>query len=249
MARKALELDPGLAEAHAALGWVALSDWDWWSAEEHFRTAIDLNPNLLVARVWYASYLNHVGRSEEAFRQAEYAIRVDPLNPPSVAHAAQTYLRSDRVDEAIRIYRHLLDAHPDYWFAHQALGEAYTIKGMHRQAIPELEKALAQRGGDDVNIKGLLARAYVGAGEPERAREIAADFESRAKTRSISAYGPVLAYLALRDYDRVLTWLEQSYEKHGAMMMMLNGKAFDPLRSDPRFQDLVRRVALPAGNK
>ena len=156
-------------------------------------------------------------------------------------------MAAGRVDDAIVVCRRMIDL-DNYWFAHQLLGEAYLQKGMASQAIPELEKAVELRGGGDnavVNIKGVLAKAYVIAGQPDRARRIAADFEAQAKTGNISAWGPIIAYLALGDHEHALAWLQQSYERHGAMMMMLNQKMFDPLRSDPRFQDLVRRVGLP----
>jgi tetratricopeptide (TPR) repeat protein len=181
--------------------------------------------------------------AEEAVTQADWAIRLDPRSAPSVTHAAQVYMRVGRVDTSIEIYRRVLGT-TDYWFAHHALGEAYTLKGLYREAIPEFEKAIALRGAM-ANTRGLLARAYAGAGEPERAWQIVADLEKGARTGEGASYPLVMAYLALGERERALGWLQRAYEQHGEIMMMLHRREFDPLRSDPRFQNLARRVGLP----
>jgi TolB-like protein/Tfp pilus assembly protein PilF len=250
-ARKALDLDGGLAEAHAALGWVDMTDWEWSRAEERFLFAIEKNPNLRVAHTWYGQYLNAMGRNDEALVQADYAIHLNPAIPESVSHAATVYMHGGQLDKAIGIYQQMIRQadqadQADYWFAHHALGEAYILKGRYREAIPELEKAMALRKRETPPTKGLLAQAYVGAGEPQKARQIVAELERLATTKpNISPYGPVMAYLALGEHERALDWLETAHKRHGEMMWMLNREVFDPIRLNPRFQALVQDIELP----
>ncbi|MGB2898244.1 MAG: tetratricopeptide repeat protein, partial [Candidatus Acidiferrum sp.] len=149
-AKKALELDDTLAEAHAALGWIEMADWNWSGAEQEFKRAIELNPNLPVARTWYSQFLSYMRRFEESLYQAEIARRLDPVSPDTNVHSAETYLNAGRVDEAIESYRKVVELEPNYYVAHHSLAQAYIEKGLYQQAIEELEKAMALGGRDSL---------------------------------------------------------------------------------------------------
>ena len=256
-AEKALQLDETLAEAHTALAWVEVSDWNWQGGEREFRRAIDLNPNFTTARTWYAQYLAAMGRAEEAAAQAEVVLQLDPVSPNNVSHAAWALKAVGRVDDAIRHLRAVMNVDPTYLWAHQFLAEAYLQKDMYDEAIVELQSA-ATLSQPNIQPLGLLAYAYAKSGQRGKAGTIARDLDVRARQalangQWIPANVMVPAYLAVDDKDKAFAYLEKAYERHGSGLVFLNlEESYRPLRADSRFQDLVRRVGLPtarvAGN-
>jgi TolB-like protein/DNA-binding winged helix-turn-helix (wHTH) protein/Tfp pilus assembly protein PilF len=246
-ARRALKLDDTLAEAHAALAWIEMDDWNWTGAEQEFRRAIELNPNLPVARTWYAQFLSSMRRFEESFAQAEIARRLDPASPDTSVHSAEPYLNAGRVDEAIESYRKVLELEPNYYIAHHNLARAYIEKGMYQQAIEELEKAMALGGRDSLSL-GVLAHAYGKAGRPQEALKLVNELLQRPNREHVPPWRPLaIAYSGLGDKDKAFACLETAYERRSGALFELNSQLlYAPLRSDPRFQDLARRIGLPS---
>ena len=245
-AQKAVELDDTLAEPHAALAWIAMMDWNWIGAEQEFRRAIELNPNLPVARTWYAQFLSCMRRFEESLAQAEIARRLDPVSPDTSVHSAEPYLDAGRVDEAIESYRKVLELEPNYHIAHHSLARAYIEKGMYQQAIEELEKAMALGGRDSLSL-GVLAHAYGKAGRRQEALKLVSELLHRPNGEHVPPWRPLaIAYSGLGDKDKAFAVLETAYERRRGALFELNSQPlYAPLRADPRFQDLVRRIGLP----
>ncbi len=247
-ANKALELDDSSAEAHTALGWLELADWDWRGADLEFKRAIELNPNFPQARTWYAQYLSAMRRFDEAFVQAQRAIELAPQDPDLLLHAALAYYEAGRVDEAIKRWNEVVKLDPNYWGGHQFLGRAYILKGMYEEAIAELQRSAELRNPGQVPVVdlALMACAHARAGRRAETLKIVQALERRAasgKNIGGSLYGIPFAYAALGDKDKAFAWLEKGYERRGEGMFFLNSEPlYDPLRSDPRFQDLLQRI-------
>lgn len=249
-AEKALQLSEKQAVAHAALGWLEFLDWDWSGADKEFSRAIELNPGFMTARTWYAQYLASLGRVDDAMAQAEIVVRLDPVSPNNVSHAAWAMLACGRVDEGMRHLRQVVDLEPGYWVAHRYLADGYLRKGMHQEAIKELQIALKLNPGF-VQALGALAYAHALAGERAEAQRIVKELEQqRTRAETAGNWLPVNvmvpAYLAIGEKDKAISYLERTYERRGGGMAMLNTEAtLRPLLSDPRFQQLLRRVGLP----
>ncbi len=245
-ADKALELDPTLAQTHAALGWLDSSDWNWRGAEEHYKRAIELNPSYATAHTWYAQYLGGMRRFDEAFAQAQIAMRLGPADPDTISHAAFPYLAAGRIDEAIAYWQSVLELDPNYWGAHTFLGRAYVKKGMYKEAIAAFEKTIELRGRDGSAL-GTLAHAYAKAGRREEALKLVRELEERARKRGApGGFGMVVAYAGLGEGEKVFALLEKSFERHTGIIFLLKSEPlFEPFDSDPRYRDLLIRIGLP----
>jgi len=245
-ADKALELDPTLAEAHASLGWLDSSDWNWRGAEEHYKSAIELNPSSAIGHTWYAQFLGGMRRFEEAFAQAEIAMRLGPADPDIITHAAFPYLAAGRIDEAIAYWQSALELDPNYWGAYTFLGRAYVKKGMYKEAIAALEKTIELRGRDGIAL-GTLSHAYAKAGRRDEALKLVRELEERARKRGgPGGYGLVVAYAGLGDGEKVFALLEKSFERHMGIIFLLKSEPlFEPFDSDARYRDLLIRIGLP----
>jgi TolB-like protein/Tfp pilus assembly protein PilF len=250
-AEKALALDDTLAEAHTALAHVAQKEYDWAGAEREFRRAIELNPSYALARFWYAQCLYAAQRFEEAVTQAQFAQQLDPGSPLVNTHAGAAYFFVGRVEEAMASWQKALELDPGYPGASILLATSYVTLGMTQQAIATLQEALIFRDRDPV-LLGALAHAYARAGRREEALKLVGelkrlDVRLEAERRSIPRFPFIWAYAGLGDKEQAFAWLEKAYQERRARMYLLNvDPLLDPLRSDPRFQDLVRRVGLPS---
>jgi TolB-like protein/DNA-binding winged helix-turn-helix (wHTH) protein/Tfp pilus assembly protein PilF len=245
-ASKALELDDSLAEAHNALAWTEMTEWNWTGAEGEFKRAIELNPSYPLVRVWYALYLASMQRFDEAFAQGERARQLDPVSPWVNTHVGWIYLFAGRTDEAMQIWREVLELEPNDWAARQQLGGGYVAKGMYREAITELQRARTLE--DNHFTIGVLAHAYGQAGQRKEALKLVEELERRrAKQGNIARMPLIWAYAGLGDKEKAFALLEEAYSERRNGLLNLNvHPLFAPLRSDPRFADLVCRVGLPA---
>jgi TolB-like protein/DNA-binding winged helix-turn-helix (wHTH) protein/Tfp pilus assembly protein PilF len=248
-AEKSLALDDTLAEAHTALARVGMMEWDWSTAEREFRRAVELNPSYPLARIWYAEYLNAMLRPDEALEQIRLARQLDPVSPYINSRVGWTYLAAGKVDEAISAFHEVLELEPNTLepaSVHPRVGlaQANLQKGLYTDAVAELEKALA---ADEKNpfALGWLAYAYAKLGRRKQALEIVSQLERRAQREPAPASTLVWAYVGLGDEDRALAWLEKAYQRRAWLWHINTSRALVPLRSNPRFQELERRVGLP----
>jgi TolB-like protein/tetratricopeptide (TPR) repeat protein len=248
-AQKALELDNTLAEAHTALARVAQNEYDWAGSEREFRRAIELNPGYALARIWYAQYLYATQRFEEAVTQAKVAQQLDPASLFVITRAGAAYFFAGRVDEAMAIWqraRELDPTHPDVGLLP---GRSYVRLGMNQEAVAVLEKALIFTERDPL-VLGALAHAYARAGRRDEARKLVGELKRlderlEAEGKSIPRFSFIWAHAGLGDKEQAFVWLERAYHERRDRVFLLNvDPLLDPLRSDPRFQDLVRRVGL-----
>jgi tetratricopeptide (TPR) repeat protein len=242
-ARKALELDPDLAEAHALLANVLQEQWHWAEAEAEFRRALELNPNDADAHVGLALWLLSRGRTDEAVAWAKRGRELDPL-AVSGDIVGWILFQSHRYDEAIRELHSALAVQPDDTGALLYLGFTLVAKDQPGDAIPILEKAISVSNGSPA-ATGVLIRAYAHAGRRSDALRLLADLQKRRKAGYVPAAAFVNGYLGLGDNEQAFTWLEQAYQEQSNILQYLKVHPyFDPIRGDPRFADLVRRTGL-----
>jgi TolB-like protein/DNA-binding winged helix-turn-helix (wHTH) protein/Tfp pilus assembly protein PilF len=240
----ALARDPLLAEAHTSLAHVDLHAWDWSSAEKEFKRALELDPSYVTARHWYALCLTTLGRMDEAVAQMKIARELDPLSRRVNADVGMALFAAGRYDEAIEQERLTLELDASYPTPHFIRGMAYEQKGQLADAIRDYQEGL--RAGPDANVLASLGHAYALAGRQAEARKIAADLEQQAASGHASPFYPVLVHVGLGDKEAALVWLEKAYQAHsGSVRYLKADRRLEPLRSDARYQELMRRVGLP----
>src|SRR6202522_3257404 len=241
---KSLELDSGLGEAHNSLA-VCLDgfDWDFDAAGKEFQRAIELNPGYATARHWYAWHLSLVGRNEEAILEMRKAENLDPLSLIINVDLAELLILAHSYDESIRQSKKAIEMDNDFALAHNQLGQAYLQKHMNGEAVAELQKAV-QLSDRSPTCLANLARAYAASGRKGEAENILGDLKRRSNPNS--SFVPEIAtiYVALGDQDQAMEWLEKGYEERFNPGVLLR-PGFDPLRSEPRFKDLLRRIGFP----
>jgi TolB-like protein/DNA-binding winged helix-turn-helix (wHTH) protein/Tfp pilus assembly protein PilF len=242
-ARKALELDRELAEAHVLLANIEKDQWQWAEAEAEFRRALDLNPNDAVAQNGFADWLLSQGRPEEALAWARRAREHDPLAVSGVK-IGWILFQARRYEEAIHELRSVLAVLPDHTGALWFLGFALIANGQAEEAIPALEKVVSTSGHSPAAI-GVLIRAYAHAGRRADALRALEELKRRQKTGYVPTAALVNAYLGLDDKEQAFAWLERAYQEKSTILQFLKVHPFfDPIRGDPRFADLLRRVGL-----
>jgi TolB-like protein/DNA-binding winged helix-turn-helix (wHTH) protein/tetratricopeptide (TPR) repeat protein len=242
-ARKALELDPDLAEAHVLLANIYMRQWKWAEAEAEYRRALDLNPNDSAAYLGFSDWLLCQGRMEEALAWARRARDLDPLGP-SGQTVAWTLLNARRYDEAIREFRDVLAVRPDDRFPLWPLGWTLICNHQSEEAIPELEKAVSVTNRSPGVISALIW-AYAHAGRRADALRLLGELKKRQQAGYVPAGAFVDAYLGLGDNEEAFAWFERAYEEQSNILVYIKvSPLYDPVRGDPRFQDLVRRVGL-----
>lgn len=242
-ARKALALDPQLAEAHALLADMEQVQWHWSEAETEYRRALELKPNDVSAHQGLANWLLCQGRTEEALTWALRARELDPLGVRGV-QIGWILFQARRYDEAIQELRSVLALHPDSASAQWTLGFVLIGKGQPEEAIPLLEKTAAIMHRSPGSIE-LLATAHARAGHRREALRLINELKERRKETYIPAGALINPHLALRDYDHAFVWFERAYEEHSSILQFLKVHPyFDPVRNDPRFVELLHRVGL-----
>jgi serine/threonine-protein kinase len=244
-ALRALEIDDKLAEAYTSLAGVRHSyDWAWSDAETLFKKAISLNPNYATAHHWYAELLSMLGRHEEALREIKRAIELDPLSPIINMQRAYVYYASREYGQAIKQFKKALELHPNFYVNHEILAYTYSYMNMHEEAIRAAQKANAL----SENPRNIIALGYVYAmaGKKDKALQILDSMMklSNQKLIQIAVYIALL-YISLNDNDHAFHWLEKAYEQRDYWLTLAKVEPrFDPVRSDPRFIELLKKIGL-----
>jgi eukaryotic-like serine/threonine-protein kinase len=244
-ALKAVEIDDTLAEAHTSLGLVKMdSDWEWLGAEAEFQRAIALNPNYAYAHLFYAVALRRTGRVEDAIADSKRALELDPLSLIVNIGLGDAFYLARQYDRAIGQYRKTLDLDPNYLSAHARLGRAYLQESMYREGIAEFEKMSLISPGDTEAVSDL-GYAYALAGRRAEAQKVLDQLKELSKRKYVPAGSIAQIYVAFGEKDKAFEGLEKAYNERslGFEEIKVN-PIFDPLRSDPRFQDLLRRMNL-----
>jgi eukaryotic-like serine/threonine-protein kinase len=245
-ATRALEIDDVLVEAYVSLAYASFTyDWDWTAAGRHFQQALAVNPSYVRNHAFYPLYLSSLGRFEEAVATAKRTLDLDPASP-AVSHvlAVQLYL-SRQFDQAIQQCHKTLEMDPHYAVAYAMLGQAYASKGCYQEAVPDLGKYLdLSRGG--APALALLGYTHARLGERNEALRMLDELETLSKRSSVTGFSFALVYAGLEDKDQAFMWLEKACEERFNRLAYLKVEAlWDPLRSDPRFAKLLRRVGIP----
>jgi len=242
-AKRALEMDDGLAEAHATMGFINFYyDWNRTEADNEFRRALADNPNYALAHSWYGESLAAMGRYQEANAEAQRALEDDPLSLIIGSNAGWTLSLAGKGDQAIEIMKKAIEIDPTFPRTHFRLGRAYEQRKSYALAISELEQAVSLSGGDTC-YKGSLGHVYASSGNLLQARKVLQDLEDRSGQEYVPSYAIALVYAGLGDNDRAFTWLEKAYADRSTAMVFLS---MDPelgsLHSDPRFEKLSQKV-------
>jgi TolB-like protein/DNA-binding winged helix-turn-helix (wHTH) protein len=240
---KALALDDSLGEAHASLAFVLdLFDWDWESAEREYRRAVDLNPSYATAHQWYAWHLIILARNSESLSEMGKAQNLDPLSLIISADTADILLIARRYEESIKQSRKTMEMDPRFAVAHYQLGEAFALKHRYDEAIAELQRAISFSGGNRT-FTSNLAYVYAIAGRKIEARALLNDLTKPSDNHFSNASEIALIHLGLGEKDQAIKLLQKAYDERFNPSVLLR-PCFDPLRSDPRFQELLHRIGL-----
>jgi TolB-like protein/Flp pilus assembly protein TadD len=244
-AKKALEIDDTLAEAHTSLANVFTNyDFDFEQSLKEFERAIQLNPNYATAQHWSGYTLVNLGQFDRGIAEGRRSVELDPLSLIINADLGQDYFYARRYDEAITQLRKTIQMDPRFYYAHWSLGLVWQVKGQINEAIAEYRKAVELN--DDPFVLALLGQAYARAGQREEAQKILARLSDEAKSRYVSAYSFVFLYLALGDKERAIDELERAYRERSSYVDVIKvDPMLDDLRGNPRFEALVQKVFTP----
>jgi serine/threonine protein kinase/tetratricopeptide (TPR) repeat protein len=244
-AKRALELDGSLAEAHAALAAAFDLDFDFPDAEQEYKQAIQMSPNYATAHQWYARMLVQIKRYDEAVAEGKRAQELDPLSLIITENLSDDYFFQGKYDEALQYAKATVDMDQNFFLGHLSLGTDYEMKGNYTVALTEYQRVMELN--DDPNYLTYLAHLYAASGKRDQALKTLEQMNKITNGgRYISHYGYAVAYAGLGDKDKAIEQLERSFEERGADFLYV---AVDPffkdLHSDPRFVDLMRRAGLP----
>lgn len=244
-ALKALELDDSLSEAHTSLAYVSMyRDWDWENAERSFQRAISLNPNYATAHQWYSEYLSGMGRFDEALAEIRRAKEIDPLS--LVINAGEIWILyfARRYDEAIEHGRKLAEMNPQFAEVHEYLKRCYDQKGMYREAIAARQMRRKLAGRNPVETESTKRAAAAASREAYWRGRVEQEIAD-ALEEPPYPFDMAEIYAQLGEKDQAFLWLEKAFEERTYTMMYLKvAPNLDPLRSDPRFADMLKRVGL-----
>jgi serine/threonine protein kinase/Tfp pilus assembly protein PilF len=241
-AEKAVALDPRLSEAHSALA-IVLSryDWDRAAAEREFKLAIALSPNDSWAPSLYAEMLSLQSRHAEAAAQTSRARELDPISGPVLLQYSRAFFYARQYERSVQAFRQSLEVNPQFWPLHLFLGETYQEMGNYPEALAELRKAQ----GPTQEASAAIGRVYAISGQTAEAQRVLADLLLRAKSGYLPGAHIAGVYASLGDKNKAFEWLEEAYATRDSQLEFLGVQPFyDPLRSDPRFADLLRRIHL-----
>ena len=245
MALKALELDPALAEAHMALASVAfLYEWQWNETEKELKIALDLDPNSSFIRTQHAYFLIAIGRVEDAVKEAQTALRLDPLSLANNVNLGRAFYFARRYDEAIAQYNKTLELDANYLMAHFFLAFALEQKGRFDEAIEHLVKG--RNLASENQLEELIAETYARAGFKETLKAWAKFWEAGVQGGTVQPTSVAMLYARAGEKDKAMQYLEQGFREHTRAIVNLKTEPqLDSLRSDPRFQNMIKRMGLP----
>jgi TolB-like protein/Tfp pilus assembly protein PilF len=245
-ARRALEIDPTLAEAHISLGYSSFTfDWDYDAATRHFGRARELNPAAVENHRYYSFYLAVGGRHVEAVAAAERTLARDPISASSSHTLAVQLALAGRFEDAIRECERTIELDGGFDIAHQLLAASYAARGLYREALPHVEKAWAGNPNDPITL-GHLGHIRAALGERQEALRVAGTLEAASRERYVPALAMAMVFTGLDDRDRAFAWLERAYEERSNRLAYLRVEPlFASLRPDPRFDALLTRIGLP----
>jgi TolB-like protein/DNA-binding winged helix-turn-helix (wHTH) protein/Tfp pilus assembly protein PilF len=240
---KAITLDSTLGEAHISLAWCLDGfDWDWQAGGREFTRGIELSPGYATGHHWYGWHLAALGQHAEAVAELKKAESLDPLSLIISADLAEELLIAHRYDEAIKQCRKTMNMDPFFALAHYVLGEVFAQEHKYNEAIAELQKALELSPGSTA-FKANLANAYAASGMSDEAIRLLNDLKNQSHGALSNAPEIALVYVGLNEKDKAMAWLEKAYAERFNPGVLMR-PAFDPLRPDPRFQALQRRIGL-----
>jgi len=244
-AARALEIDENLAEGHAARAWALLAyDWDWTGAERELTRALELNPGYAVAHQWYSHLLAYLGRADEAIREVQVTLDLDPLSAVMNSSGALIHLLARQNGECVERVHRTLEINSHFAPPYLWLGWALGMQQRHTEAREALEEAVRLAGNMPM-YRAALAYGCAMAGETAACRERLAELEAMSRERYVSAYDFAVVYAGLGEEDVVLTWLKKASEERSAWLVMAKvDSRFDSYRANPRFQTLLRRLGL-----
>jgi tetratricopeptide (TPR) repeat protein len=251
-ALKALELDDQLAEAHTSLAKIKLSyEWDWAGAETEFKQAIQLNPGYATAHQWYGVYLSEMGRHDESVHERATAQELDPLSLSIATGLGRALYWARRYDESISRLQATMPRDPNYADTYWSLGLAYEQKRMHAEAISAFQRAVELSRSSEFaegkpEMLAALAHAYAQAGKQSEARSILNQLKQASTSEHyVSPYAVSLIYIALNDKDSAFQSLGQAFQERDESFVHLRvDPRLDPIRSDVRFQQLLKQINL-----
>ena len=243
-AGRALELDEQLPEAHTAMAIIAQNyDWDWQTAQKEYRRAIQLDPNYATGHHWYAECLALQGRFDEAFSEIGIARRLDPLSLIIASDYGAILYFSRQYDRAIEQLRSVLETEPDFPRAH-ILAWAYAQQGLFADALADAE-AQGRRRDDNPWYWAMIAYISGRSGNQAKAKDALEQLRKLEQHRAVDSLCFTVAYVGLNNKDEALHWLEKAYQEHSNSLTALKvDPTYDPLRGEPRFQELLRRLRL-----
>jgi tetratricopeptide (TPR) repeat protein len=242
-ATKALQIDNTLGEAHVSLAFCLDGfDWNWEGGGNEFRQGLELSPGYATGHHWYAWHLAALGRNDEAVAEMEKARSLDPLSLVIGSDLAEELLIAHRYDEAMKQSQQTIEMDPLFALAHHMLGQVFVQKQRYNEAVVEFQKAMELSPGNTSSASNL-AYAYAVSGRRKEADKILNELKNRPEHAASNVLEIALIYVGLDDKDQAMSWLEKAYTDRfnpGALLR----PGFDPMRSDPRFQDLLKRVGL-----
>jgi serine/threonine-protein kinase len=244
-AQRALELDESNAEAHVALA-IELQwyEWDWAGAEREFKRAIELNPDSGDARGYYSWFLPIMGRGDEAIAEARRGLQIDPLSTGLNGNLGSVFVFTHQWDKAIEQLRTSIDLDPNYWFDHYFLGRAYEQKRRYSEAIAALKQAISL--GGTTEVWSSLGHAYAASGKREKAQKVIEHLKELSVHEYVAPYNFAVIYAGLGNKDEAFVWLNRAFQERSYLLTYLTvDERLNNLHSDPRFDELRRRVGLP----
>ncbi len=244
-AERALAIDGQLAEPHATLGAVNQYSWQWAEAEREYKRAIELNPNYATACHWYSNFLKDSGRYDEAAAAIKRAYELDPLSSVISSNLSRMYQSLNNHEASIENSRKMIELDPNFGGAYIDLGISYLKKGRNAEAVAAMEKAAELRNRESQVLSTL---GYVYAASGKRTEAIATVKELEARYSRKEATGLIIAavYAGLGEKDKAFEWLEKDFQARNGILGIIRWQIpFEPLRDDPRFKDLLKRMNLP----